>query len=123
MEIIRRIWPGESPFKTPRQELLRELQRQAGEGREDLRFLSYTDARAQFPYFLQLPASATGSAIGTSTLLAAWNASTYVAQIDDDRLRQSMGERDYLEVTSQVLQKYNALWFIDESFLVARSSG
>ena len=26
MEIIRKIWPGESPFQTPRQELLRELQ-------------------------------------------------------------------------------------------------
>ena len=121
MEIIRRIWPGEKPFQTPRQELLRELRCQLGDNHPDLRYLSYTDARAQFRFFLQLPPSEVTSSIGTSTLLAAWNAATYVAQIEDERLREVMGRGEYLDITSQVLQKYNALWFTDESFIVARA--
>jgi hypothetical protein len=121
MEIIRRIWPGENPFQTPREELLRELHAQLGDSCPDLQYLSYPDSRAQFRYVLQLPHDRASSSIGTSTLLAAWNAATYVAQIEDERLRQAMSQGDYLDVTSKVLQKYNGLWFTDESFIVARA--
>ena len=58
--------------------------------------------------------------ISTSTVLAAWNAATYVAQIEDERLRPAMSQGDYIDVTSEVLQKYQGLWFVDESFNVAR---
>ena len=58
--------------------------------------------------------------IGTSTLLAAWKAVIYVVQIEDERLDQVMRHGVYLDVTQQVLQKYNGLWFTDESFKVTR---
>ena len=31
-----------------------------------------------------------------------------------------MSQGDYIDVTSQVLNKYRGLWFVDESFNVAR---
>ena len=120
MEIIRGIWPDEDPFLTPRQELLRELSSQLSDCHPELRFLSYPDSRAQFRYDLRLPISELESNISTSTLLAAWNAATYVAQIDDERLTPAMSQGDYIDVTSEVLQKYQGLWFVDESFNVAR---
>ena len=120
MEIIRGIWPEEDPFLTPRQELLRELSSQLSDSHPELRFLSYPDSRAQFRYDLRLPPSELETNISTSTLLAAWNAATYVAQIDDERLRPAMSQGDYIDVTSEVLQKYQGLWFVDESFNVAR---
>ena len=43
MEIIRGIWPGENPFQTPRQMLLRELHSQLADSNPELRYLSYTD--------------------------------------------------------------------------------
>ncbi|MGZ5792031.1 MAG: hypothetical protein ACXWI7_07360, partial [Croceibacterium sp.] len=58
--------------------------------------------------------------IGTSTLLAAWNAATYVAQIEDDRLAQAMSNSAYLDATRAVLKKHGALWFDDESYLIVR---
>jgi hypothetical protein len=67
-----------------------------------------------------VPPQEINSSIGTSTLLAAWNAATYVAQIEDERLHQAMGRREYLDVTGEVLEKYRGLWFIDESFVVTR---
>ena len=120
MEIIRGIWPGEDPFVTPRQELLRELSSQLGDSHPELRFLSYPDSRAQFRYDLRLPPAELETSISTSTVLAAWNAATYVAQIEDERLRPAMSRGDYIDVTSEVLEKYRGLWFVDESFNVAR---
>jgi hypothetical protein len=58
--------------------------------------------------------------IGTSTLFAAWNASTYVAQIEDDRLQPAVASGAYLEATEKVLQKHNGIWFNDETFVVSR---
>ena len=121
MEIIRTLWPDEDPFRTPRFDLLRELRVQLGESNPDLRFLSYPDSRAEFRYELQLQPEEVESNIGTSALLAAWNAATYVAQTDDDRLRDAMTRGDYLDVTQSILHKYNGLWFTDESFLVSRA--
>ena len=120
MEIIRGVWPGEDPFLTPRQELLRELSSQLRDSHPELRYLSYPDSRAQFRYELRLPPSELETNISTSTVLAAWNAATYVAQIEDERLRPAMSRGDYIDVTSQVLKKYRGLWFADESFNVAR---
>ncbi len=120
MEIIRGVWPGEDPFPTPRQELLRELSSQLRDSHPELRYLSYPDSRAQFRYELRLPPSELETNISTSTVLAAWNAATYVAQMDDERLRPAMSQGDYIDVTSRVLEKYQGLWFVDESFNVAR---
>ncbi len=120
MEIIRGVWPGEDPFLTPRQELLGELSSQLGDSHPELRYLSYPDSRAQLRYELRLPPSELETNISTSTLLAAWNAATYVAQIDDERLTPAMSRGDYIDVTSEVLKKYRGLWFVDESFNVTR---
>jgi hypothetical protein len=58
--------------------------------------------------------------IGTSTLFAAWNASIYVSQIEDERLDPVIRAGNYLEATSKVLKKHRGLWFNDESFVVSR---
>ena len=120
MEIIRSIWPGEQPFRTPRQALLRELQDQLSPERSDLRYLSYPDSQAEFRYTLRVGAEEVANNIGTSTILAAWNAATYVAQIDDEALRAAMSSGDYLEATQEVIHRHGGLWFSDESFIVAR---
>ena len=51
---------------------------------------------------------------------AAWNAATYVAQIDDARLAQAMSSATYLDATRAVLRKHGELWFNDESYLITR---
>ena len=61
-----------------------------------------------------------GENIGTSTLLAGWNAAVYVAQIEDERLAKALNNGSYIEPTREILQHYNGLWFQDESFVVER---
>ena len=122
MEIIRDIWPGEDPFPTSREDLLKEMHFRLSNDHPDLRFLSYPDSRARFRYDFQLPYPEATSSIGTSTIMAAWNAATYVAQIDDDLLTQAMSSSDYMDVVLKVTQRHDGLWFADESFAVARVS-
>ena len=80
-------------------------------------------ARALFRYEMHtLPDEIDREAatIGTSTLLAAWNAAVYVSQIDDERVTAAMSTPNYLEATRAVLKKYGELWFNDESYIIAR---
>jgi hypothetical protein len=120
LEIIRRMWPEEDPFRTGRHELLQTLKTVLGRESRALNFEPYSDARSLFRYDMHtLPTEVTGS-IGTSTLLAAWNAATYVAQIDDARFTEAISGTRYLEATAEVLRKNGGLWFNDESFVVSR---
>jgi hypothetical protein len=121
LEIIRRVWPGEDPFKTNRHDLLKALKRCLGKTHRDLAFNTYADKRALFRYDMHtLPSEIGGESIGTSTLLAAWNAAIYVAQIEDERLESVIADGSFLEATRSVLNEYGGLWFYDESYVVSR---
>ena len=120
LEIIQRVWPGEDPFRTGRHDLLAALKKALGSGQRDLNFNAYSDKRSIFRYDMHTLPSEVGASIGTSTLLAAWNAAVYVGQIEDQRLDEVITSRDYLDVTNAVLRENDGLWFLDESFVVSR---
>ena len=120
MEIVRKVWPDEDPFRTPGHELIVELGAMLGEELPDLRYSGTEDEGALFRYRLHALPDELGTNIGTSTLLAAWNAAIYVAQIPDDRLTDALGRGDYLDSTAEVLRRHGGLWFLDESFIVHR---
>ncbi|MBT3990057.1 MAG: hypothetical protein HOG95_01360 [Rhodospirillaceae bacterium] len=121
LEIIKRVWPDENPFITNRHELLKTLKQELGKTHRDLNYNAYADKRALFRYDMHtLPSEIGNESIGTSTLLAAWNAATYVAQIEDGRLEDVMSDHSYLDATRDVLNEFNGLWFNDESYVVSR---
>lgn len=120
LEIIRRVWPGEQPFLHDRHQMLRALKTELESKQRSLKFTPYSDERSLFTYNMHTLPDEIGASIGTSTLLAAWNAAVYVAQMDDQRLSEAMARRDYLDATREVLQKHGGLWFIDESYVVSR---
>ncbi len=118
MEIIRAVWPGEDPFRTPRNVLIEALRTRLNASDPDLDYDG--DTEAEYRYHLQISPQEVASNIGTSTLLAAWNAAIYVAQIEDDRLTEAMTHGTYLEATRDVLTRHQGLWFNNECFVVAR---
>jgi hypothetical protein len=120
LEVIQKIWPGENPFLTDRHKLLRAVKAELGPAGRDLNFNAYSDARSLFRYAMHTLPSEISESIGTSTLFAAWNAAIYVAQIEDQRLEQVIGDNSYLEATKEVLQKHGGLWFWDESYVISR---
>jgi hypothetical protein len=120
LEIVRKVWPGEAPFRTSRHDVLRAVRAEIGRDARHYNFNAYADARAVFRYDMHTLPSEVSSSIGTSTLFAAWNAAVYVAQIDDERLGGALGDRRYLDATREVLQAHGGLWFLDESYVVSR---
>src|SRR5690242_4629721 len=120
LEIVQRVWPGESPFQTDRHQLLKATRNELGNDGRDLNFNAYADNRSIFRYEMHTLPEEISDAIGTSTLLAAWNAAVYVAQIEDQRLAEVMGDRGYLEATQEVLRRHAGLWFFDETFVISR---
>jgi SAM-dependent methyltransferase len=123
LEIVQKIWPGDNPFQSDRRVLMRATREALGRAAHNFQFLSQPDEKALFRYHMHtVPGEIERSSpsIGTSTLLAAWNASTYVAQIEDPRLALAMHGDRYLRATHEVLQAHGGLWFVDESFIIAR---
>jgi hypothetical protein len=123
MEIVRKVWPGEDPFRVGRHDVLRAVREELGRDARHFNFNANADARAVFRYDMHTLPTEISESIGTSTLLAAWNAAVYVAQIDDERLAQVVADRRYLDATRDVLQACNGLWFLDESYVVSRKRG
>jgi hypothetical protein len=121
LEIVQRVWPGEDPFTCSRRDLLDATRDALGPEADGFRFDPLPNARALFRYEMHTLPDEIDASIGTSTLLAAWNAATYVAQIDDERLSEAMSSSAYLDATKAVLRKHGELWFNDESYLITRN--
>ena len=121
MEIIHRVWPGDNPFTHDRHQILKAAKQKLGPAGRSLNFNAYADSRSLFRYEMHtLPTEISEQSIGTSTLFAAWNAATYVAQIEDDRLAEVVTDGRYLEPTRAVLREQGGLWFFDESYVISR---
>ncbi len=88
-----RVWPDENPFQMDRHQLLKATKNALGAEARGLNFNAYSDQRSIFRYDMHTLPSEITTSIGTSTLLAAWNAAIYVAQIEDERLESVMGDR------------------------------
>jgi hypothetical protein len=120
LEIIQTVWPDEDPFPNGRHEMLHALKLELGDEAGNYNFMANSDARSIFRYEMHALPTEISASIGTSTLFAAWNAAVYVAQIEDERLTEAMGEQTYLETTANVLSRHGGLWFNDESYIISK---
>lgn len=117
MEIIHGVWPDEKPFLHSGADVVAEAERQL-EGESALTFPDLEEAI--FRFSLHTMPSEEAAHIGTSSVVAAWNAATYVAQIDETRLADAMSTGIYLDATRTVMEKYGQVWWNDELFLIRR---
>jgi hypothetical protein len=120
LELVQEIWPDEDPFKVDRHELIKTLRDELGRDARNYNFVAGSDAKSVFRYEMHTLPGEVQQSIGTSTLFAAWNASTYVAQIEDERLEAVASSGEYMQATSKILRRHKGLWFNDESFVVSR---
>ena len=120
LEIVRTLWPGESPFQVDRHKLLAELRSSLGAEAAKYSLPDPPDSEAIFRYEMHSLPAEVGDRIGTSMLFAAWNAAIYVNQVEDERLGEVVSNGRYLDATQTVLRKHGGLWFNDEAFVVSR---
>ena len=121
-QILREIWPNDNPFVSDRHSLLKAVKNELGSDARHYNIKANSDNRSIFKYTMHSLPSELEASIGTSTLFAAWNAATYVGQIDEQRLETAMRSVDYLSITQKALKKYGGLWFNDESYTISRKN-
>ena len=121
-QILKEIWPNDNPFVSDRHSLLKAVKNELGSDARHYNIKSNSDNRSIFKYTMHSLPSELEASIGTSTLFAAWNAATYVGQIDEQRLEAAMKSVDYLSITQKALKKYGGLWFNDESYTISRKN-
>ena len=60
--------------------------------------------------------------VSQATLQAAWNNLVYVCQVPEEKVDAVMAEHsDYLRTTMEVINEFDGLWFINESFIMKRN--
>lgn len=118
MEIIREVWPSEDPFQHRRDEILAELRRQVDD--PDLNFPVLGAEEGRVRYEMHAMPSESAEHIGTSSVLAAWNAAAYVAQIDEGRLSEAMRSGAWEDATRRVMGRHPRIWFEDEVYVTVR---
>ena len=121
-QILKEIWPNDNPFVSDRHSLLKAVKNELGSDSRHYNIKANSDNRSIFKYTMHSLPSELEASIGTSTLFAAWNAATYVGQIDEQRLEAAMKSVDYLSITQKALKKYGGLWFNDESYTISRKN-
>ena len=121
-QILKEIWPNDNPFVSDRHSLLKAVKNELGSDARHYNIKANSDNRSIFKYTMHSLPSELEASIGTSTLFAAWNAATYVGQIDEQRLETAMRSVDYLSITHKALKKYGGLWFNDESYTISRKN-
>ena len=121
-QILKEIWPNDNPFVSDRHSLLKAVKNELGSDARHYNIKANSDNRSIFKYTMHSLPSELEASIGTSTLFAAWNAATYVGQIDEQRLEAAMKSVDYLSITQKALKQYGGLWFNDESYTISRKN-
>lgn len=123
IEIIRNLWPDESPFWTDRHALLSEAARQlSGTGDHNLVMEPYGDRASIFRYSMRAMAVEAQEHIATPSILAAWNAAAYVAQIDEQRMAGAVASGAYIQATRSVIERHGGVWFNNESYVIRRAA-
>ena len=121
IEIIHNLWPDENPFRTDRRALVAEASRQLSTPQDMDLVMEYSeDEESLFRYEMHAMPVEAQDHIGTSSILAAWNAAAYVAQIDEERMSDAVSSGAYIEATRSVIERYGGVWFNDESYVIHR---
>lgn len=120
-DVVKRIWKEEAPSFVRRQDIITALRAAMGESKNNYTFTGATDKTSLFRFDMHTLPIDPHHHLGISTLLAAWNDVVYVCHVPDEKVNAVMAEnRDFLNVTADVIKKYGGLWFINESFIIKR---
>src|SRR5690606_23272294 len=118
MEIIRLVWPDLEPFGDTAAEVVAEARRQLGD--TDLEFPTLEPEDAVVRYEMHTMPSESAEHIGTSSVLATWNAAASVAQSDEASLSAAMRSGAWEEATRRVMARHPTVWFEDDVFVISR---
>ena len=115
MEIIQKIWPDENPFPSLTSDIIDYLKKILDvDLLSKLKFHSPETLR----YNLRALPNEIENSISTSLIFSAWNALTYVGQINNENVMEAEQDGRYVQYIQEIIKKYSGLWFNDELLVI-----
>lgn len=122
-EILTHFWSEQDLPIAPRHKIISALKKSLGAEAGQYRFSGVTDRGSLFRYDMHTVSRDPRDNIGTAALENAWSNALYVGQVPPELVEKlSSRNQKYLEVTRQIIERYNGLWFTNEAFVVTRTS-
>ena len=124
LEIVRKVWPDEDPFKTSRHDILRAVRAELGRDARHYNFNAYADQRAVFRYDMHtLP---TEIADSHRHLDAVRGLERRRLRGADRRRAPGRGGSARAAISTpraRCCRRTGSLWFLDESYVISRKRG
>tara|TARA_B100000686_G_C16642807_1_gene891109 strand:+ start:50 stop:1159 length:1110 start_codon:yes stop_codon:yes gene_type:complete len=116
-ELIKKIWPNENPFPTLGKKIYSDLKSMLSSN--ELQKLKFNPIK-NIKYSLRALPEEISNGISTSIIFSAWNASTYVTQMNDDEVLKIEKKFKHIKPTQKIIKKYGGLWFNDELIVIEK---
>ncbi len=116
-ELIGSIWPKEKPFPTLGKAIINDLKLILDSSQiEKLKFHKIKNIK----YNLRALPEEISNGISTSIIFSAWNASTYVTQMNDKDVLKVEKSFKHIKPTQKIIKKYGGVWFNDELIVIEK---
>ena len=116
-ELIKTIWPLENPFPSLGKKIYTDLRLSLKSNElKNLKFNKIKNIR----YYLRALPEEISNGISTSIVFSAWNASTYVTQMNDDEVLKIEKAFIHIKPTQKIIKKYGGMWFNDELIVIEK---
>ena len=117
-ELVKKIWPKENPFPSLGKKIQKDLKSLLTS--KELKNLNFHPIK-NIKYSLRALPEEISNGISTSIVFSAWNASTYVTQMNDDEVLKVEKKFQHIEPTQKIIKKYGGMWFNDEIIVIEKS--
>ena len=116
-ELINKLWPKENPFPSLGKKIYNDLKLIID--KQELKNLKFNQIK-NIKYYLRALPEEISNGISTSIIFSAWNASTYVTQMNDDEVLKVEKNFKHIKPTQKIIKKYGGMWFNDELIVIEK---
>jgi len=116
-ELVKIIWPKENPFPTLGKQIFKNLKSKLS--KDELKNIKFYPIKI-IKYDLRALPEEISNGISTSIVFSAWNASTYVTQMNDDEVLKIEKSFKHITPTQKIIKKYGGMWFNDELIIIEK---
>ena len=116
-KIIKKLWPKDNPFPSLSKEIIDYLKKNVDKNLlKDINILP----SKKIKYSLRALPNEISNGISTSIIFSAWNAATYVNQVNDIDILDAEKSKDYDKIVRKIVKQNKGLWFNNELLRIVR---
>ena len=116
-QIINKVYPDETPFPSLGKDMIIYLKENLD--KDLLKKIKFNEPTI-LKYHLRTLPNEIENGISTSAIFSAWNACTYVGQINDEKIVKAEDSGNHIQAIQSIIKENDGLWFNDEIILIEK---